>query len=591
MGSGGSAAADWTWKECGRVPPLSDLVAKVALVGEGSVAVTLASGRVRWATGDGQATTLGGDLATFGDPVFSPDGALLLDISSTPGRLRSTATADPVRELSRDTIGCATTRQFSADGRHLLAFGDGAPCVIDTDSGSVSLRLAQPLISLGWRDGFAVGVMASGQVLTFDAQGNSLGKPVFAFVSKPDWLVASPNGQRLATYDKTGNASLVDAVSGALLTEYLVEATTPPSAPVFSPDGAFVVLGDRVLVSESGEVAGPLAQLPLEYYPAALANDGRRLGILSRRYSISAAAQTMDVESGRVLRLEGGNTGDAMTSVAVAPDGQHVVTSTTRGVLGWRIAEPFAESQPEWATGADTAMQVRYSPDGSLITISGQDRELLSADGHSLFRPTLPPADKVCWSAGFSVSPDNRWLAGTSTAGRLDVFDLATHEPVVSSLSDRCNDNVAFSRTGEFMLTSAIELYSTPEWNRLSQTETAPKPFLAGVAFLPREREAIVSDCGLGNNDKLVLYCRHDLYTAGGRFVQTLPLNADWPDFAADGDLILSGPNMLRRSSGKVAVLHPEITAASFAPNGDVIAGSSDGSLIRLCGHGNGSPP
>lgn len=581
---GGVNAADWSWKECGRVPPLGDLVTQVALIGSGSVAVTLDSGQVRWAEGDEPATVLGGGPAGFGHPVFSPDGALMLDTSTEPGWLLRTATTERVRELSRDASGCGTTRQFAADGRHLLAFGDGPACLIDTADGSVSLRLAQPLLSLGLRDDLAVGVTASGQLLTFDTQGNAIENPGSIFAPQPGWLVVSPDGQRVASYDKTGAMSLLDAVSGARLTGYRVELTTPLSPPVFSPDGAFVVLGDRVLVSKTGEVARQLAPLPLGYYPAALANDGRRLGILGGGYTLkSDAAQVLDAESGRVLRIEGGNVGGAITSVAVAPDGQHVVTSTTTQVLGWLIAEPFADTHPEWATRAVTAMQVRYSPDGSLISVSGQERELLAADGRSLFRPTLPASDTRCWSAGFAFSPDNRWLVGTSTAGQLDVFDLTTHLVVVSQLSSRCNDNVAFSSSGEFMLTSAIELYSTRDWSRLWQKTTQPVSFIAGVRFTPNEREAIVSDCALGNDDELSLYCRHDLYTAGGRFVQTLPLNADWPDFSADGDLVLSGPNLLYRPSGRVTSLSPEITAAAFAPNADIIAGTSEGALLRLC--------
>lgn len=586
---GGAGTEARSWTECGRVPPFEDPTGSIALVGQGNVAVRLVSGRVLWAAGDGPTVALGGAQASFGNAVFSPDGALMVDVSAAPWRLRSTTTAETLRELAPAGT-CGSTLQFAADSRHLLAFGNGDACVIDTASGAVLVQIPQSFLSLGWRDGVVVGATASGYVLTFDAQGTPGEKPGWAVTPEPfRWLVVSPNGERIATYNEANDASLFDAVSGAQLASYRVGQSRETAPPVFSGDGAYLALGDRVLQSETGEVTGSLAP-PLGYLAASLSNDGKRLGILTSWHAVlGATAQVMDVASGRVLRAVGGHRAPVI-DLAVAPDGEHVVTSGREHVIGWRVAEPFADTHPEWAKAAPTALRVRYSPDGALITVSGNDRELLSADGRELFRPlSQSPEPPQCAYMGFAISPDGRWLAGTSGVRQVDVFDLATHEPLVSLPTSGCNGNVTFSPDGEFLMTSVPELYSTRDWTRLWPTASAADAaFTDGVAFMPDAREALVSRCWLNEGDRgdhgLVLHCSHQVYTTGGRFVRTLPvLNGAWPSFSADGDIIAFGAQTLSRPFDRATPLDPAITSAAFAPNGDLIAGDASGALLRLC--------
>lgn len=56
-----------------------------------------------------------------------------------------------------------------------------------------------------------------------------------------------------------------------------------------------------------------------------------------------------------------------------------------------------------------------------------------------------------------------------------------------------------------------------------------------------------------------------------------------WPSSSADGDIVASGAQALYRSLDIVESLGPSITSATFAPNGDIIAGDATGALVRLC--------
>jgi hypothetical protein len=54
-------------------------------------------------------------------------------------------------------------------------------------------------------------------------------------------------------------------------------------------------------------------------------------------------------------------------------------------------------------------------------------------------------------------------------------------------------------------------------------------------------------------------------------------------DISAEGNWYLRGRELVHRPSGEVRPFDEAALAAVFAPNGDIIAGNADASLVRFC--------
>jgi WD40 repeat protein len=583
VGATAAGTAGASWRECDRLEAFKGSPVSVALIGAESAAVTLNSGEVLWVVGQDAPVSLGvlgtADLV----PVFALDGRLVLDVSGWPWKVRG-----EVGEVSLDAAGCGPSLRFAPDDRHLLAFGPAGACVLDAYSGALLTRITQSCSSLGWRDGLLIAPAVNG-VSLFDASGLLVSTQTLELTAAPDAFTISPDGKRVAVHDPSNGYTLFDALSGAALVSYAVAGATSNPA-LFSDDGAFVLLGDRVLVSESGEVAAMVARLPDGHRLRSLANDGKRVGLVNAGGGdAGGSALVVEVESGVPVRAVGGH-GTRVLSLAVAPDGAHAVTSSGTHVMGWRIAEPFSNTRLEWDQYVTSKLLVRYATDGSMITASGNGRELYSSDGRLLFRPTEPVSlTESCVYMGFALSPDNRWVAGPGIERQVDVFDVQTHELVARLPTSSCG-TATFSADGAFLMTSVPELYSTRDWSRVWPAELGKDVTgsMAGVVVVPNGREAIVSRCSLTAFDAqhLGLSCSHDVYTVGGRLAGTLlPLNSAWPDFTDGGDWIVSGWQVLYRPTKTWSPIGVNLTVTAFAPNGDIIAGADDGALVRLCRH------
>jgi hypothetical protein len=77
--------------------------------------------------------------------------------------------------------------------------------------------------------------------------------------------------------------------------------------------------------------------------------------------------------------------------------------------------------------------------------------------------------------------------------------------------------------------------------------------------------------CSVGNDCQTVLGNGKTL--SGGRH----------PRFSSDGHWIVAAGTLLHLPSGETRAFDANATEALFAPNGDVIAGETDGSLVRFC--------
>jgi WD40 repeat protein len=282
-----------------------------------------------------------------------------------------------------------------------------------------------------------------------------------------------------------------------------------------------------------------------------------------------------------------------VTGLAVSPDGRLLVGASFVKAHAWHLADELGASTYAWGVSTGNEKFAAFSPDGTLVAISGDGRALVDvASGAKVFTPNLSAAPVLdgAYMAFFDFSPDGRRVAGSGYDYFVDVFDTTTHERLAMLPAGNLDTGAAFSPNGSLLATGIPELYRTSDWTRVwpaavtreQPTDTGSYP-VENVVFTPDGQEFVVSRCV----QDLVLerqQCTNTLFLAQtGRAERPLPLSGARPAFSADGDLLITGGDIVWKLSGSDVTHLGDFTAGAFAPNDDVFVGTADGLVKRFC--------
>ena len=283
--------------------------------------------------------------------------------------------------------------------------------------------------------------------------------------------------------------------------------------------------------------------------------------------------------------------------ISVAPDGQSMVVTDAQSASAYHIANRFEDSAWLWDAHTGLAILSQFSPDGTMVAISGDGRDLVAADGGELlFRPAVPvdAGPEGCSQAYLNFSHDGHYLAGGGYRYVVDVFETSGHAKEAALPSQSCNSSAAFSPDDSLIATSTPELYRSADFSRVWPAEVPQEATDAGVwakavEFSPNGKELLVSRCSLAARSATRMECQHALYdVVNGDLLDALPSKSPgFAVFSPSGEQVLVGNLVLDRNGADPQSLWPdfanELEAYAFTPHGDIIAASSGGVLHRFC--------
>ena len=581
----------WKWTACGSISQVTDeptfalpLSSEVTIVGR-------ASGVLQRYEGDASPLEVrapSSGVVNESERQFSPDGKLWAELGGGILSLRSSVDGSSVRNVLLQNPPCGDRLLFAPDSRHVVVFGQPATCVIDVEDGSVTTRLEGAYGPAGYADGLLTVGTDVGTLEAFDALGQQVAQmQIPVSVAPPEWSILSPRGDRLVRRDQDDQLVLHDVAQGTVLTSFpLIEPTFDGAA--FSGDGELVLVGDFVLATADGSVVTRLDWVPGRPTRATLSTDGKRAAFWGG--DDPHHPTLVDLATGKAVRAFGGHSVGPV-GISVSPDGTRFTTTSGQWLLSWRIAEPFEVSLPEWTGDAGTneagrEVYSQYSPDGTLLAVSGTARGVFWADGRPALLAPPPKITHGCHYSHFAFSNDGRWLAGGGGDFAVDVLDAKTLATVAQLPSSSCNAAAAFSPDGMFLATSAAEIYRVQDWSRVTperlNSETVRDGALDGAAFMPDGRELVITRCAVGQIPYTT--CSLDLWTAGGRPEGiALPLNGSRPDFSPEGDWLVVAGAVMPLGTQQWQPLAANVGPAAFLPNGDIIASRLDGAITRFC--------
>lgn len=394
----------------------------LASVGEGGV--VLWDVPTRRPVGERLTTVTGASVA------FSPDGRMLAATLSlervSEGRLAKGAVllwdTGTHRLLAQLPTPSPFSVAFSPDGRTVAWAGEGGIALWDVRTGQ-PLRLPEdPFTKDVARVSFSPdgrALVLGGDILVlWDIEARA---PLGERLSDAPGVVmaSSPDGQILASGDKTAGLALWDTRNRKLLTTLLPGRSV--SGVTFSPDGrmlAAVSQGELVLW-DLGDLGAfrQLEPLPGESSVNAVAYSPDRGTLALAGYEgegVTLADATSRTPLGTPL------TSNAVSNVAFSSDGRTLATSGDEGLVLWDVSSRRQKGKPLTGT---LVYAMAFSPDGGTLA---------SSDGNGLVLWDLgtgPPRERLTTDPAESVafSPDGRMLAAGGSDG-LALWDVGARQ-------------------------------------------------------------------------------------------------------------------------------------------------------------------
>lgn len=579
--------ANWTWSECGVLPGSKSAAvsAQFALAGE-ALLVTYEDGSLLLHRVGQVASALLRRTGETVQPRVSPDGQFAVDWEGGTLVMHDLTDFRSSRELALEAGGCGTAFSLSADNSQLLFTGSPASCVFDVETGMGVARVETNSEQVAFVGDHFVVAQADFTFASYDDQGLLLATTSLDVPTGSLLLELTSDG--LAVVERPDHGYVVyEAETGTLLAE--LEAAAEPTEPIFSPDGALMLVDDRVVALADGELVLTADPGVRRGEVVALSFDGARAAVLDG-FEIEQRAAVVEVETGAGVQAFGGH-GRPVLGLAVSPDGTAMVSTSGDQTFGYVLAEDFSDTRARWMADAQLWLAASYSPDGTLIALSGDSRALLDAEtGARVFSPPPPPGVRTgCFNSYFHFSHDQRWVAGGGYDFGFDVFDADEQTLVTTLPSSTCNAAVAFSADDSLLATSGPELYRTSDWSRLWPEDVVQEPnlaaFLTRVHFHPDGRGIEVSTCGLEASSGAFSCATRMFEVETGAEVakSTADMFGGYRAFSPDGSWMLSGNVLLHRYSTEQRSLSRVFTASAFAPDGDIIGGDREGNLVRFC--------
>jgi hypothetical protein len=604
-----AVTAEYRWSECGRIEPSARPV-QAAYATDGSVLVLDETGRLMlFPEADGAPKTLlpaaeGRESFTLeggGRSVVTFEGGARVWYAAPDDQPIDAATSELLKVDAPEPVPlpAGAADQSCADGAFetasgaVMTFGPFV-CFWESATGPFLARFARPQVmgpiqgaSAFGDDGFFT--LDRGELLHVSLRGEVAARTDLSELIGP-WEEA--HGTARFTPD---SSTLVLAVSrgGGLGPRFVaLEASTgrktwerafdePPELAasfLFEPEGsALLVPGGPILRVTDGVVVGrDVAAAPGAF--EALTPGARR------ELRLGEQVADWDLERQQVRAIYGAHAPGPIYDVDVTSDGRYLA-SHGRWALAWELAADFSRSRAVFqGVAADISWYAAIAPSGSAMAISGDNVALSSAEGvHHLSGPFGDCASSARWA----FSPTEPWVAGSHYSSSVQVYDTRTFELVTTLPTANCGGAVAFSPDGSRLVTASLELFETQGWTR-RWGEPRPPGFgfgfgeaESGVAFSADGRELVVSAECASHNDA----CRVTRYreSDGSKIAEVAGLEGERVRYSPEGHWLVSKGQLLHVPTGAMHRYAEDVEVAAFTPQGDLVAGTVQGSLVRFC--------
>ncbi|KAF6527753.1 hypothetical protein HZS61_008055 [Fusarium oxysporum f. sp. conglutinans] len=236
-------------------------------------------------------------------------------------------------------------------------------------------------------------------------------------------VVFSPDGQRLASASRDGTVKIWDAMTGQCL-ETLEGHGGGVNSVVFSPDGQRLASAShdgtvKIWNATTGKCLATLEGHHGWVHSVAFSPDGQRLASASR----DGTVKIWNATTGHCTATLEGHGGE-VHSVAFSPDGQRLASASRDGTVKiWNATTGHCTATLEGHHG--WVHSVVFSPDGQRLVSALRDRTVKMWDvGTGHYQVTLEAHGGGVRSVVFS--PDGQRLASASHDGTVKIWNATT---------------------------------------------------------------------------------------------------------------------------------------------------------------------